>query len=133
MESGKSISPNTKSFRYPAVLEIRLELVRRGWRVKDLARMCGMSPGTMSNWICRGFPESRTRWAVEKALGRRIWSTASEFRKRKALDVRLGFDAYLLEKTELQARMVQLGVPYCKDGVPRKKRDQIADLMRRFL
>jgi hypothetical protein len=99
-----------------AVLEVKIECLRRGWRHKDLADRCQLTKESLYNQFSNGFQNERTRLLVEAALDRRFFSSPTSYHRRKALIHQFGFDPYLIEFSDLQSRMKFLGIPFYRDG-----------------
>ena len=62
---------------------IRTELIRRGWRVCDMAKQIGLSPDYVTNIICGSSCSRQARDKIENLLGIAVWSGAEEFRSRQ--------------------------------------------------
>jgi len=86
----------------PEVRLLRLELVRRGLRLRDLAQLVGLEFGTIRTQICWGIPGPFLRWRIEKALQTPFWHSPEQFRRRMRLVRKCGFDPYLSRMADLR-------------------------------
>ncbi len=89
------------------VASVRIELIRRGLTVRQLATLCGVTRMGLDAEMSRGVPASQMRCRIERALGKVFWSSQAEFDRRTrvfdALGVDFGFDS-LCKLTEAAQR-----------------------------
>jgi transcriptional regulator with XRE-family HTH domain len=60
---------------------VKIVLLRRGLKVRDLARMTGRTPALISNLLCGNDPHWPGRAAVNKALGLPLFSNKNRPRR----------------------------------------------------
>ncbi len=95
----------------------RVAMIRAGIGHAEMAGRLGISPATLSNWLCGDFPGDSPRWRFEAALGYGvpIWSRARDLRLRQQCLAALGFDPFLVSRPDLQARARALGLTVRRD------------------
>lgn len=62
--------------------KVRIELLRRGWKVRDLANKISLASDTVTNVLC-GKRHLSARIAIEDVLEMPFWSTPEEFAARQ--------------------------------------------------
>lgn len=67
-------APATITDRKAAARMIRRQMLARGWKLADLARVAGLHIRHCSNLVCGNNRSSRGRAAIETALGGRYFS-----------------------------------------------------------
>ncbi|MBL9135296.1 MAG: hypothetical protein JNK85_05485 [Verrucomicrobiales bacterium] len=89
-----------------------IAMIQRGISLDEIAKRMDRQKRTVSNWFADGFAKRSARWRIEAALEYRvpIWSTSSELRTRERCAGELGFDPFLIGRTELRTRAGRLGV-----------------------
>lgn len=112
---------------------VRIELLKRGWSVQELADRCGLTYSTLRHELAYGFPEQTVRLKVDSVFGQPVFSTLRAFQRRRALAAAIGFDPYLEKKTELQAWATNHGCPFSNRGRIFRKAELIAKIASRLL
>jgi transcriptional regulator with XRE-family HTH domain len=62
---------------------IRAEMLRRGWKAKDLGERIGVSADHITNVICGAVRSATAERLIEAELGRPLWSSQVEFSARQ--------------------------------------------------
>lgn len=93
-------------------IRLKVELAKRGWSWPELAEQSGLAVATLRNQWALDFPRRRVRLVIEHAgLGRPIWSTREEFKRRQLQIELFGQLAELIPYRELQQRAAKAGLP----------------------
>lgn len=112
---------------------VRIELLKRGLSVQELADLCGLAYSTLRHELAYGFPEQTVRLKVDSVFGQPVFSTPRAFKRRRALAAAIGFDPYLTKKTELQTWATNHGCPFSNRGRIFRKAELIEKIASRQL
>lgn len=89
---------------------LRLLLVNRQWKVRDLAAKTGINLRYLENQFACDFTSEPARIRIENALEITIWSTIEDFNRAAAQTKLFGFDPRLAKLRELQQLAKKHGI-----------------------
>lgn len=114
-----------------ATIWLRIEMIRRGLTVVDMAKRVGVSRHQMQREITRGFPTWNLRHRVERVLDfpLTLWSRVEEIRFRKAWIREHGTDPRGLSFEELKTIGRRMGLRHPKR---RRREDWFQLLVKHF-
>lgn len=98
---------------------LRIEMIKRGLSMRDLARMTGFSLEGLSTAFSARFPCHRSRARVEKAIGLPLWSSSEEFSVRRRCEAFLGLDPDLASAPALLIAAMRVGIDMTNHRRPR--------------
>ena len=91
--------------RSPEVDAVRIEMIKRGVKLKELARRLRMRPRSLSAMLAGNVPSLVVRRKIENALGVAVWSSPKEFQGRQETAKLLGFDPEQVSNRFLRSRV----------------------------
>lgn len=94
----------------PEITALRIELLRRGWSVSDLAVKCGVPAGGMTVDVSSGGKSRKNRARIERCLDMVLWSSQADFNRRSRIFERIGVDPGFHDLSEILAAAQRAGI-----------------------
>lgn len=103
--------------RSPELIMARVAMLQEGLGRREVAKILGRAPQSITTWLSKGFPDSASRWQFEAAMGYRhpIWSGTWQLALRKSCLATHGFDPFLIQRPVLRHHALSFGLKCGRD------------------